>query len=237
MNIENLGEYLKNKREEKGLTIQQVANETKIQKMYLRAIEEQNFEELPEATYVKGFLKSYAKTIGVDPQEVLDVYVEMINEKKKDLYEEIEETENESNVKKIIIIAVLILIVFFVAVKVVGFFFADTDSEKTKSEKIERNIEEKTKLVKTENGTVVEAIEFKELEIIALNKTWIEIKDEKNSNNNFRGYLLPDQNKVIKTKNNLKINMQDGYNIKIMFNGKDLGRQADKEGEAVRKEF
>ena len=47
---------------------------TKIRAKYLRALEDENFEELPAATYVKGFLRTYADYLGLDGQLYVDEY-------------------------------------------------------------------------------------------------------------------------------------------------------------------
>ncbi|PGS46319.1 RodZ domain-containing protein [Bacillus sp. AFS041924] len=61
-----LGNYLREAREAKGLSIDDVQELTKIQKRYLEAIEEGNYEILPGQFYVRAFIKQYAETIGVD---------------------------------------------------------------------------------------------------------------------------------------------------------------------------
>lgn len=61
-----IGDYLKTVRTRQGLSLQQVAQQTHIQTKQLRAIEMGNWQHLPEAIYVKGFLKRYAQSLGLD---------------------------------------------------------------------------------------------------------------------------------------------------------------------------
>lgn len=65
------GQYLKEQRELRNFTLEQVSRFTKVKESHLRAIEENRFDILPPATYVKGFLNVYARYLGVDPKEVL----------------------------------------------------------------------------------------------------------------------------------------------------------------------
>lgn len=65
-----LGEQLRAAREAAGLTLDQVAQETRISRRYLVNIEAGEFAELPGRTYAIGFSKSYAKAVGLDPSEV-----------------------------------------------------------------------------------------------------------------------------------------------------------------------
>jgi cytoskeletal protein RodZ len=49
----------------------------------LEWIEEEAFEKLPALVYLKGFLKSYAQSLGLDPQGVIEEYVRSMEESKK----------------------------------------------------------------------------------------------------------------------------------------------------------
>lgn len=82
-------EELKRKREEVGLSIQFIANKTRIDKKYLELMEQGNFSFLPEL-YVKSFIRAYASTIGIDPEETVKRYL-LAKEGKL-----LSETENET---------------------------------------------------------------------------------------------------------------------------------------------
>lgn len=65
-----LGQKLKEAREAKGLSLDQLQEMTKIQKRYLVSIEEGNYSALPGEFYVRGFIKQYAEAVGLDPEEI-----------------------------------------------------------------------------------------------------------------------------------------------------------------------
>ncbi len=69
-----LGELLRRTREDKGLSLAQVEEATKIRSAYLQALEDEKYDLLPPRTYVKGFLKNYARHLDLDPQHVLALY-------------------------------------------------------------------------------------------------------------------------------------------------------------------
>ncbi len=69
-----LGEFLKKKREERGKTLEEVAEATKININYLKALEEGNFNSLPGEVFVKGFLRHYARYLGIEEEEILNRY-------------------------------------------------------------------------------------------------------------------------------------------------------------------
>ncbi len=72
--MSSLGEYLKEARERKQLTLDDLQRITKIQKRYLKAIETGNFETLPGLFYARAFIKTYAETVGLDPEELFEQF-------------------------------------------------------------------------------------------------------------------------------------------------------------------
>jgi flagellar biosynthesis protein FlhG len=77
------GKTLKQVRERMGVELQTVSKETKINIKILEWIEEETFEKLPALVYLKGFLKSYAQSLGLDPQKVIEEYIRFMEESKK----------------------------------------------------------------------------------------------------------------------------------------------------------
>ncbi len=77
------GNELKKLREALGVKIQQINSITKISVSVLNAIEENRFEALPPDTYLRNFLKSYAKILQINPQKVVDGYFKTISFSKK----------------------------------------------------------------------------------------------------------------------------------------------------------
>jgi cytoskeleton protein RodZ len=75
---ETLGKYLKNQRESKKISLREVSKNTRIRERILRAIEEDQLDLLPPATYVKGFLLAYARYLRLDPNDVLLRYEKVL---------------------------------------------------------------------------------------------------------------------------------------------------------------
>jgi len=76
------GSELKQLRERMGLELQTLSKETKISLKILESLEEESFDKLPALVYLKGFLKSYAQCLGLDPQKVVEGYLESMGESK-----------------------------------------------------------------------------------------------------------------------------------------------------------
>ncbi|MDR2481436.1 MAG: helix-turn-helix domain-containing protein [Spirochaetaceae bacterium] len=72
--MKNIGAKLQAAREEKGLSVEDVARETNIARKYIAALEAENFSEFPAEAYVIGFLKNYGGYLGLDTQELYAQY-------------------------------------------------------------------------------------------------------------------------------------------------------------------
>ena len=68
------GQILRQAREQRGWSIQETEEITKIRIRYLQALEDENYRILPGVTYVKGFLRTYAKHLGLNPEELVSLY-------------------------------------------------------------------------------------------------------------------------------------------------------------------
>jgi len=73
-----LGEKLRQAREERGISISEVAEQTRISPHYIDSIENDDYRTLPGGIFNKGFVKSYAKYVGIDEQEALQDYSSLI---------------------------------------------------------------------------------------------------------------------------------------------------------------
>jgi len=68
---QNLGKELQSKREQLGYSLKDVAEHTRIRKVYLESMEQGQFEALPGQAYVTGFVRVYARHLGLDSDELL----------------------------------------------------------------------------------------------------------------------------------------------------------------------
>jgi len=70
--VPSVGERLRVAREEKGLSLEDIAAQTRIPRRHLEAIETADWDRLPAPTYTIGFARSYASAVGLDRTEVAD---------------------------------------------------------------------------------------------------------------------------------------------------------------------
>jgi len=119
-----LGEKLRQIREEAQIDLAEIAKNTKIKLDYLEKIEQESFDELPPDVYVKGFLKSYAKYLGLNEQEVINQY-----EREKGIQKNIKRLENNKpkkvllNFPNITITPRTFSVIFFSLALFAGFFY------------------------------------------------------------------------------------------------------------------
>lgn len=69
--MESPGEYLKRERELRDISLEDVHYSTRIQRKYLEALESDDYEKLPHPTFIKGFIKSYCRFLGVDENDAV----------------------------------------------------------------------------------------------------------------------------------------------------------------------
>ncbi|MFL6783842.1 MAG: helix-turn-helix domain-containing protein, partial [Sphingomicrobium sp.] len=68
--VATVGQRLRAAREEKGLSLEDLAAQTRIPQRHLESIERADWEALPAPTYTTGFAKSYASAVGLDRTEI-----------------------------------------------------------------------------------------------------------------------------------------------------------------------
>ncbi|TDT68579.1 uncharacterized protein DUF4115 [Hypnocyclicus thermotrophus] len=251
-----IGEILKKAREEKGFDIAYIAEQTKIQKRYLIALEEGNYNELPGEVHIKGFLRNYCREVGLDSNKIIEMYNQYKNE---NFEEEENEVDDKNGILNLIIAGIVIIFLGIILLNIIdkkdenivqekqnisnnknsNIKKIEKEALKTNKEnnKEEKNVENENKLIKK-----IEIIEekkvakeekndkidiYKEIKIIANGISWIEIK--KNNKEYFTGFLKNEE-KIIKVKKEEKIYIKigDAGVVKLINDGKDLGKIGNK---------
>lgn len=70
----SVGEILQRARSNRGGTIDEASRVTKIPRRYLEALEQENYEVLPAPVYTRGFLRSYAGYLGLEPGKLMPFF-------------------------------------------------------------------------------------------------------------------------------------------------------------------
>lgn len=72
--MRTIGQILKEERERKFYTLEEIEKTTKIRKELLEALEKGEYFKLPPPTFVQGFIKNYGKFLGLNPEKLLAIY-------------------------------------------------------------------------------------------------------------------------------------------------------------------
>jgi cytoskeletal protein RodZ len=78
--VGQFGDKFRKAREKKGTSLDDASNVTKIGARMLQAIEEENFDQLPGGVFNKGFIRAYAKHLGINDQEAVSEYLECLRQ-------------------------------------------------------------------------------------------------------------------------------------------------------------
>ncbi len=110
---ESVGYYLKRTREVREIELEDVAKKTKISVRFLKAIEEGKWDILPGEVFIKGFLRTYASYLGLNPEELVQRYLQERKVEEKPL---VETVKSKSFNLKIIWVALGIFFLFFLLI-------------------------------------------------------------------------------------------------------------------------
>ena len=72
--LEELGSRLRQSRTQKGIPLEEVAAQTRIQARLLNAIEEGRLDQLPEPVYIQGFIRRFAEALGLNGAEFANAF-------------------------------------------------------------------------------------------------------------------------------------------------------------------
>jgi transcriptional regulator with XRE-family HTH domain len=75
---QSFGTWLRSQREHRDVSLREIADETRISMRYLQALEEDRFDILPAPVFARGFLREYARFVGLDADEVVTFYMSAI---------------------------------------------------------------------------------------------------------------------------------------------------------------
>jgi len=126
--MESAGDLLRREREAQGKTIEDVAKVTKMSAQIVEALEDDRFSALPAPVYVKGHLRTYARFLGLDEDDVIEKYLRFTEQQEPEDLDEWDAVELELEEQKRAVgrwvlwvaVAVVAAIVAAVAVRRVG---------------------------------------------------------------------------------------------------------------------
>jgi cytoskeleton protein RodZ len=148
-----LGFFLKSERERKGLSLEHLAKVTRLRVQYIEALETEDWDKLPSQVFIKGFIKTYAKALGLEYREVMAQFESTIP-----VYNDLPKTliPSKKTNKKFVSLGILAIVVIVVIVSlIIVFFTKDTPSPSEVADKAPTTSQEgksvQTQVQATEN--------------------------------------------------------------------------------------
>ena len=111
--MESIGEFFRQVRETKGLTVDEVASKTRIRTDFVKALEDGNFAKLPDQVFARGFVRSYARSLGLDEEDAIHrfvqsagAYYEKQDERERLRVQQVEEERKRQANRKAVAVAI-----------------------------------------------------------------------------------------------------------------------------------
>lgn len=225
-----IGNTLREARRARGLTLEDVEEETKIRKKYIMALEMEQFEVLPGPIYAKAFLKNYAKFLNLSLDDILEAF------KQKHGGEPVHE-EHEKPVagKKVSaksrpqywLYAAAVLII---AVVVVSIIYASGGMGKNSSAVKEGEPQNTNQIAAPENNAQQQAPEpnnavnitgVKVVLNVKSDRSWIQVTVD--GREEFQGELAAGESRSFEGKENIYVTLGNAGAVEVLENDKNLG--------------
>lgn len=236
--MKSIGQRLKKAREDNGLTLEDAQKALKMHPNILRAIEEDRAHEFLNNVYIRNFLKSYARYVGLDAEKIVEEYAEKHAEQPEQvlvLGRKRSKTEDLKTLKKYIplatrvIIIVLALVIAAVAVKG-AFILVKRGAAKASSKISQKMATAKTTQVRKSKEAAsavkkpsisISKNEPLTLVVEAKENAWIEIKSD--GNVVFRNVLSKGKVEAWKAKEKIELWVGKAEAVNLVLNGIPLG--------------
>ncbi len=121
----SFGTWLRRQREMRQVDLREIADVTKIGRRYLEALEQDRFDVLPAPVFAKGFLREYARFVGLDPDEVVNSYLIAQHEARPEDDAQISAVERKAPVEWTSGVLLAALVVGLLAVVALLAFYAE----------------------------------------------------------------------------------------------------------------
>lgn len=224
--MSDFGYRLREEREKQGYTLGDVEEETKIRKMYLQALEDENFAVLPPRVYATGFVKRYARFLRLNGEELTAEFKEIAYGN-----ELIEEIERQSNTKsyrdnpKISYRNFFVALIFLALVIWVGNsflipFFTGQLVEHEQPGIESPNVQLPPEPTVDDNTAEVEENLSTVLEVKVLELCWLSVITD--GTEEYSGNLEAGQYKKFEAKESIKIMAGNAGGVELILNGKKL---------------
>lgn len=237
-----IGSILRQAREAKGLTLEQVEEETKIRLRYLAALEEENFALLPGRFFARSFLRTYARYLGLDAETLVARF--------EDLYPQEEEVPpilpTEANVKRgksrfslRLAFALLGLVGVFILFSWGAVQFSQQNGFQETPQSLPAQVSTPPPATGQPNSPLtqsdVQKVEGVNLVLKVVDEScWMRV--DVDGRTAFTGEVPAQESKTFQAKERIWIKLGNAGVVRVQINGRDLGVLGER-GQVVSREF
>jgi len=132
--VENFGLHLKHERELRGVSLEEIAESTRIHIRFLKALENNDLDQLPGEVFIKGYIRSYARVIGFDSEEMVNVYDESVGRSRKEEPEKVATVNDKPPSGKNRVAGYIFGGAALVAIVWLGYSFVENSIDKNKKQ-------------------------------------------------------------------------------------------------------
>ncbi len=220
----SVGDQLRLAREAKGLTLDDVAAQTRIPIRHLRSIEDSRWEDLPAVTYTVGFARNYANAIGLDGAEIGRTLRYQIGDVERpatvspEIYAPSDPARAPS--RAIVWIALLLLVALVAA-------YLIWRSQSQEAAPAEQKVEETESAAAPEPAAPAapQNVTGQQVTLVAVQPVWFRITDRADNNRRVAERILQpnEQYQVPLELRQPQIRTSEPQNMRILVNGQDSG--------------
>ncbi|MCB4792402.1 MAG: DUF4115 domain-containing protein [Elusimicrobia bacterium] len=206
-----IGKSLKDRRAAKNISIEAINQETRIPKIYIKAIEEGDMSKFSADVYYTGSLRKYASYLGLNANELVDQYLNEKSAAKNELKAKTEKKEKAS-LKRILVAALAVL--FLWAAAFISILSLNKINENKSVNKSKISAVKENELLKPKHLKKNEL----DLEVKAISSTWIRVKSD--GNLVFENVLPAGEKRNWIAKENLVLRIGYVPGVEVSLNGK-----------------
>jgi cytoskeleton protein RodZ len=223
------GELLKEARKKKRLRYRKLSSELGIPEKYLEALEENNFSIMAGPTYVRGYLRAYAKKLDLDPELVITAFERYLKDRRKQEKSSLKKDNKKGRKQKFSFLYASILLVIILLI----IFVPERNTETSENKGIDTYTEEEIPDFKEilPGLEVEKEVNFEQTSsTIPPNLTISELSTDKEASS---AVIEKANDQIIEAINTIEMNFSGDCWIEIMDNNRRLEYQLAKAGSSI----
>lgn len=235
-----IGEELERARKQKGLSLHDVENATKIRVKYLDALESEDYEVLPGRVYIIGFMRTYAKFLGLDDELLVSQFKEKVSPPpfREEEPPVKQRPVRKTNKKRLLFLMLCALALVVGAVYVLGLndqSIPPQDNTGNIQQPSQEPSNENTQDAENNGGQLGGETERVSVTVnIKDSDCWIDVAIDGKSN--FRGTLASGDSRTFTGISSIKIRYGNAGAAEVVFNGR-TEYPVGQPGQAITKEY